>query len=133
MQPIPSVVAILVCDRIIVEEGTAKKSVIGIFTRVNAPRLPFAWPLGFYAKMTDGEGEYKFRVAVVCANDNRPVAGLDLTPVNISDRLHSVELALNLPPVPFERAGRYEFQLYGNDVFLGHVTLDVRTASPEGT
>jgi len=40
------------------------------------------------------------------------------------DRLGFVELALNMPPIPFPAPDRYEFQLYGNDVYLAHITLD---------
>ena len=41
------------------------------------------------------------------------------------DRLAILELALNLPPVPMTGAGRYEFQLFADDIYLGRATLNV--------
>ena len=124
MEPIPSVIAILLCDRIIVEAVTDKKTLIGIFERINVP-APAKIPLAFYARMTDAEGEYKFRVDAVSLRNNSLVARLETSPIQIQSRLGVMELALNLPPVTFPVSGRYEFQLHGNDVFLGHVTVDV--------
>ena len=121
MEPIPSVIAILLCDSIIVEAVTDKKTLIGIF----AIPAPAKIPLAFYARMTDAEGEYKFRVDAVSLKNNSLVARLETSPIQIQSRLGVMELALNLPPVTFPVSGRYEFQLHGNDVFLGHVTVDV--------
>ena len=124
MEPIPSVIAILLCDRIIVEAETHKKTLIGIFERINVP-APAKIPLAFYARMTDAEGQYKFRVDAISLKDDRRVVRVETSRIQIESRLGVMELGLNLPPVTFPVAGRYEFQLYGNDVYLGHVTVDV--------
>jgi hypothetical protein len=125
MESIPSVIAILICDRIIVEAGTGKKSVIGVFGELRGHTLPMVVPIGFYARLTDAEGKYIFRVDVVYSNESEQIGRLETEPIAVANRLGFVELALNLPPLPFPRFGRYEFQLYGNDVYLGHVTMDV--------
>lgn len=124
MEPIPSVIAILLCDRIIVETETYKKTLIGIFDRINVP-APAKIPLAFYARMTDAEGQYKFRVDAISLGDERLLMRAETSPIQIESRLGVAEIGLNLPPVTFPVAGRYEFQLYGNDVYLGHVTVDV--------
>ena len=67
MEPVPSVIAILLCDRIIEEVGTHKKTLVGIFDRINVP-APVRMPLAFYARLTDAEGKYKFRVDVMFLN-----------------------------------------------------------------
>ncbi len=129
MEAVPSVVAILLCDRIIEEIGTHKKTLVGIFDRVNVP-APVKVPVGFYVRMTDAEGEYKFRVDVMKLTGERLIGRLETSPIMIESRLGVTEIGLNLPPVPFPSSGRYEFQLYGNDVYIGHIALDV--AGDEG-
>ena len=124
-QPIPSVLAILLCDRIITEEGTNKKTLVGIFQNLRAAKIPTAREMAFYAHLTDAEGKYKFRVEIVRLNDNQTIGRIETKEVGFTDRLAPVDLAMNLPPVPFDQVGRYEFQLYANEVYLGHISLDV--------
>jgi hypothetical protein len=45
--------------------------------------------------------------------------------INVKDRFRSVDFFLPLPPIPLPHAGRYEFQIWTNDVFLGSTFLDV--------
>ncbi len=129
MEPVPSVIAILLCDRIIEEVGTHKKTLVGIFHRIRAS-APVTMPLAFYARLTDAEGKYTFRVNVMSLTDERLVMQGEMAPVDIGNRLRIVEIGLNLPPVPFPKSGRYEFQLFGNNVYLGGATVDV--AGDEG-
>jgi hypothetical protein len=42
--PIPSVVAMLICDQVIAEQGTNKKSLIGVFEIFNALVFPTMIP-----------------------------------------------------------------------------------------
>ena len=125
MQPIPSVLAILLCEKAIEEADTTKKTLVNIINALFAPEVPVFFQLAFYARMTDCEGEYVFRVDVMRLEDPTLVARLTTPPMLTDNRLGFVELAFNLPPVPFPAYGRYEFQLYGNDVYLAHSTLDV--------
>ncbi len=124
-QPVPSVLAILLCDRIITEAGTNKKTLVGVFRTLRAAKIPISRQMGFYARLTDAEGKYKFRVEIVRLNDNQAIGRIETGELESTDRLAPVELAMNLPPVPFNQPGRYEFQLYGNEVYLGHISLDV--------
>ena len=81
--------------------------------------------MGFYARLIDAEGKYKFRVEIVRLNDNQAIGRIETIELEITDRLAPVDLAMNLPPVPFDQLGRYEFQLYANEVYVGHISLDV--------
>jgi hypothetical protein len=129
MEPVPSVIAILLCDRIIEEVGTHKKSLVGIFDRITVP-APVQMPLAFYARLTDAEGKYKFRVNVMSLSDENLVMQGETSEGEIKSRLDVTEVGMTFPPVPFPTPGRYEFQLYGNDVYLGHATVHV--AGKEG-
>lgn len=125
MPPVPSVLAILVCDSVIVESRTTKASVIGIFDTLHAPEAPFRQRVGFYARMTDAEGDYRFLVRVVYLGDEeRIVGGLETETVRAANRLGFMQLSLNLPPLTFPEFGRYEFQLFANDVYVGRATIN---------
>ena len=125
MPPVPSLLAILVCDSVIVDSQTGKPSVIGIFDNIHAVQVPFSQRLGFYARLTDAEGDYKFTVRVVYLGDEEQVvAGLETGAVHAQGRLQVLNLALNLPPVPFPKYGRYEVQLFANDVFIGRAVIN---------
>jgi hypothetical protein len=121
---LPSVLAILICDSIIVDSQTGKQSVIGIFDNIHAPKAPFFQQVGFYARVTDAKGQYKFTVRIVYLGDEEKViGGLETTGV-ARDRLEPLNLALNLPPVQFPEFGRYEFQLFANDVYIGRAVIN---------
>jgi Family of unknown function (DUF6941) len=126
MPPIPSALAILICDQVIIDAETAKKTVVGIFDSIWMQAFPAIQKLGFYARLTDLEGEYKFSLRVVrLTGDETVICGLETKPVSASNRLAIMELALNLPPVPFQCPGQYEFQLYANDEYIGRSLFNV--------
>ena len=120
--PIPSVVAMLVCDQVISEQGTGKKSLIGVFENINAPAFPTQTRLAIYAKLVDAHGRYNVLIRLVNLKDETKVADIkaDLT---VADPTASAELAINIVGIVLPVAGKYEFQLYANDVFLHRVTM----------
>lgn len=117
--------AILLCDQIIVEQGTNKKSLIGLFDRLHTQEVPATRRLGFFARLTDLEGTYNFEIRVVyLGHEEESVGTVKISDFQIQDRLGMVDIALNLPPVPFPRFGRYEFQLFADDVYLGRAVVE---------
>ena len=126
---IPSLLAILLCDQIILEQGNGKKTLVGVFDDLWSPAEPIAQKIGFFARMTDLEGNYRFAIKVVrtAAEGEIVVASVDI-PVEqpITDRLANLDIALNLPPTVFPRFGKYEFQLFSNDMCIGRAALNCR-------
>jgi hypothetical protein len=51
MNNIPSVLAIVLCDWIIIEQDTGKKTLVGLFDNLNSSAFPFLRPMGFYARL----------------------------------------------------------------------------------
>ncbi len=119
--PIPSVVAMLVCDQVIVEQGTGKKSLIGVFENVNAPAFPTPTRLAIYAKLVDASGHYDFLIRLVNLKDETKVAELKAQ-ANLDPRAPS-EFAINIIGMVLPEPGKYEFQLYANDTYLHRVTM----------
>lgn len=124
---IPSVVAMLVCDQVIMEYGTGKKSLIGIFENINAAVFPAPTRLGIYAKLVDAEGDYKFLLRLVNLKDESKVAEILADGKGIR-REGAAELILNAGLV-FPEPGKYELQLYANDAFLHRITMNAQHLS----
>ncbi len=125
---IPSLLAILLCDRVIVEQGTGKKTLVGIFEDLWSAAEPTTAQIGFFARMTDLEGQYVFAIKIVriaaegeiVVGDAKLGAGQPIT-----DRLLSLDIAVNAP-VAFPNFGKYEFQLFANDMYIGRAVLNFR-------
>jgi len=125
MNPIPSVQAMLICEKIIEEAETRKKSLINIFSGIKSTGLPSVLSMGLYARLTDGEGSYQFRFDIIHLPSDEKIASATLPALPVTDRLAPMEVVVVIPQIKFEKIGKYEFQMYADDVFLGHVSVDV--------
>jgi hypothetical protein len=123
--PIPTLLAFIVCDTVIQDAATNKRTLVGVFDRVQSAVAPLAInSLGLYAKLVEGSGKYEIRVRLVNLKDESPVmeikAGADW--INPDEPM---EMAFNFQGIPVPAFGTYEFQLYANDIFLGRAILKV--------
>jgi hypothetical protein len=123
--PLPSVLAILLCDQIIIDVETGKKTLVGVFEGLRAEKYPIGQKMAFYARLTDLEGHYKFVVRIVRLDgDKEELMGGAEAEYTAKHQLAILEIALNLPPVPFSGPGRYEFQLFADEIYIGRATLN---------
>jgi hypothetical protein len=119
MAPKPEVKAFLLCDYVLHEAGTNKKSLIGIFEQVNSPRFPFRHgKMSVYANIADAHGTYELSLRLVRLRDGNVLLEAKGMKVQVADPLQVSELGVNLEGVVFEEPGKYEFALYANDQFL---------------
>ena len=106
--------AIILSDMVIREQGTGKVSIIGAFTRLNAPSFPFLSP--------------PFAVTVLLLNISGPIERIPIiVRIEATDSAHVVtsvtghftvpaeitkddviEIVAPIPPSPFPYAGKYE-------------------------
>lgn len=111
----PSIQALLVCDTVIEDTMTRKKSLIGLFTHLQAFTFPFQHPqLGVYFCLTDAQGTYQFDIDLVYLNTDQLIAKASLPGVDIADRLEISDFGINIPALMFPAPGRYEFRLSVN-------------------
>jgi hypothetical protein len=125
--PKPKVNAMLICDSIITEAGTNKKSLIGIFENINAFKFPCVhYMLAVYIKLTDANGGYFFRLELVDLDNEAPIGKGEMPdPVNIDNPLVTHDLVFSLGNLKFEHPGKYEFRIYANDEILGQKAFHV--------
>ncbi|MGC3975018.1 MAG: hypothetical protein QM771_11625 [Nitrospira sp.] len=113
--PNPSIQAFLVCDSVIEDSLTKKKSLIGIFTHLQAASFPFQHhQLGLYFCLTDAEGTYHLEIDLVYVNSDQLVCRASLPDIAIHDRLQIADFGINIPALLFPAPGRYEFRLRMN-------------------
>ncbi|MGP8246807.1 MAG: DUF6941 family protein [Bryobacteraceae bacterium] len=125
MATVPSVLAILICEQIIVDQSQ-KKTLVSLFEKLHVPGFPVAQRLGFFARITDTEGDYTFTVRIVHLEDTEELVGqMEFPQIHLTDRLAVVDVAINVPAVVFPKPGHYEFQVYANDQYIGRAKMEV--------
>lgn len=131
LHTIPKLNAMLICDQIIVEAGTGKKSLIGIFENIGVSKFPcIHYLLNVYVKFTDAEGLYQFKLELVDLITNE-VVGFGETPeVNLPDKLQSYDLPFTLRGINFKHPGKYEFRIYANKHLFGQKFFTVAQINP---
>lgn len=130
ISPLPVCRALLLADSILVEADSHKKSLIGVYTRVAARRLPFRRVIHAYAQLADAHGEYVFDVAVVNLQSEHIVSRGEIGPVAADDPLLPVELVVHLPCRFFDY-GNYELRLmHEGRVFASRVLTVAEPVSP---
>lgn len=129
-QPSPVVKAFLVCDQIIHDIQTGKKSVIGIFHEVRAARFPAVHPtLWIYSNLTNGHGRYQFEIRLL-DSENKLLGSGTPPPLDIPSPLQTIELAAQLRNVQLPEKGTYVFELRANKEVLATKSIKVLEATP---
>ena len=121
----PVVKSFLIADTVIHDRIAGKWSIIGVFDRVMAPQFPVIHPtLAFYLKLGDVQGKYKIKVEFRDSADARKglIEGIE---IDVKVAAQSFEVGFHAPPLPLEKPGKYQFQLFVNDEFIASAPLDV--------
>jgi hypothetical protein len=129
--PQPVLKAFLICDQVIHDGQTGKKSLIGVFHELRADRFPAVHPvLWIYANLTDAHGTYTFEIRLVDVERNN-VLGKGTPPqIQIPGPLQTTELSAQLRNVQLPGPGTYEFQLLVNGELLA--TKAIRVTKVQG-
>jgi hypothetical protein len=132
--PVPKTNAMLICDYVITERGTNKKSLIGVFENIGAVQFPCThYQLSVYIKLTEAQGGYRFRLELVDLKNDTMIGKSQMPePIQISNPLMTHELVFNLRGLRFPHAGEYEFRIFANDRIFGQKTFIVNEIKPGG-
>jgi hypothetical protein len=127
--PSPIVLAMVLCDRAIIEQGTNKKTLVGIFHRVNASTFPAPQQLFMYVQLTDAQGTYIFRIDVVDVDRDNILGTVTSNSLEVPNRLEPFDFVFPLTMV-IPAPGLYEFRFYANDVFLSSISFMAQGTNP---
>jgi hypothetical protein len=119
--PIP--VAILLCDQVITEKETGKKSIIGVFDRIWARTFPVTHKsAAIYIRIADAEGSYDMRIQYVKVDTQEVLdEATGRLEVQLSERYGEADFAVPLSAIMIPEPGYYEFRLFLNGQFFQKV------------
>ena len=122
----PEVLAMILCDLVITDAETNKKSLIGLFDRIETTVFPcILRDLHVYLSLTDGHG--RLPVVLSCVpSDGSDALFRGQVVVEFRDPLQVVELHFVFPNARFPHAGEYRFQLCAGGSLLRDRKLLVR-------
>ncbi len=125
-RPTPDVLALIVCDQIITDRLTGKQSLIGMFSKVHAPRFPASHAqLSVFVAMTDGHGKTALVIRVVDSNEDRPPIVEGKGAVDFKSPRAIAHLALQFHGLTFPVPGEYRVQLWSHEQLLREARLEL--------
>lgn len=111
----PMGLALVLCDSIIEDRHTGKKSLIGLFDRLAANNFPCSHPhLSILVSLTSGKGEYDCQI--VCQNiETGEFAFRGEGKFQLQSPTQIVDIAFNFHGVRFPSPGIYNLQFLVDD------------------
>lgn len=129
-KPNPSGLAIVICDQIIEDKQTNKKSLIGIFNNINAASFPCRHPqVSVFVSLTEGRGECAARLRIANEETDEVVADVN-GPIQFPDIHSVVELVFNLVGLVFPSPGLYSIEFYCDDALVLERRFHVTHSQP---
>jgi hypothetical protein len=126
MQLKPILKAMLLCDQTIVEEGTRKRSLVGLFDRIKVSKCPTIHPaMSIYVQFREVEGTFKFTLELFDLEEGKSLNSAEIRDFKVLDRSRDCELVFNLLSVKFGHPGDYEFRIYIDDFIFGQKSFRV--------
>ena len=124
--PKPILKAFLVCDMTLIEEGTHKRSLIGLFDRIKTSKFPSTHPaMSIYVQFREIEGVFNFTLELFDIEENRSMHRAVISDFRVENRSSDCELVFNLLQLRFPHAGDYEFRIYLSDMVFGQKSFKV--------
>ena len=116
----PYLLAIVVCDNVIIDERSKKKTLVGLFDSINSRAFPANHPaLSIFVRVIDAEGLYSFRFDYVNVEDDTLINRAVIPDVTIPDRLIAHDLVMEVPGIGIPKPGEYEFRIFANERYIG--------------
>ena len=122
----PILKAMLLCDTTILEEGTHKRTLVGLFDRIKASQFPTAHPaMSVYVQFREIEGTFDFSLELYDLSEEKTLNRAMIQNFQVQERSRDCELVFNLMAVKFDHPGDYEFRIYVNDFIFGQKSFKV--------
>ena len=116
--PTPSGLAIVVCDQIIEDKLTGKKSLIGIFNQIATNSFPCRHSrMGVFVSLTEGRGSCAARLRVAHEEKGDVVAEVK-GQIQFPDIHTVVELNFDMVGLLFPHPGLYSIEFYCDDALV---------------
>jgi hypothetical protein len=126
----PLGVAMVICDRVIIEAGTGNKTLVSTFNTIHSQGFPCLHPrLSIYVSLTNGQGEKNVKLSLRDMNGH---SHFDMGgPVRFENPNHVVELVFNIRNLPVPAPGVYSFEISADDEYVCEVKFNAAKQSEE--
>lgn len=117
-KPSPLPLAMLICDSVIEDKKTGKKSVIGMFNSISTPKIPCTHPLmNIFLVLTEGNGEYNISLRCVKLDSEEPIMNLEGR-IAFRNPQQIIECNYEISGLKIPVFGGYRFDVYCNDSLM---------------
>lgn len=108
--------ALVVCERVIIEQGTGNKTLVGVFNAITSPVFPAVHPfLSIYLSLTNGSGSKNVELRLVRG------AGVVIaasSTVEFDTPNAVVEIIYRFRNVAFLEPGMHSFEVYADEELI---------------
>lgn len=130
----PTLISLLICDQVIDDRMTNKKSAIGLFNTIFTPSLPMRiQQFAVMATLTEITSRTPLELRLVRDSDNEALLRTHGN-VTAPSPLAMVDLVFSLHGARLDQPGQYAFELWAGDQLLGrrrfHVVHRPQSAKP---
>lgn len=124
-KPKPVPLALVICDQIIEDRMTGKKTLVGLFNSIAARNFPCTHGLmSVFVSMTDGHGKYECEL--VCRDEDTGDAILQTKgPIEFASPAVVVDMVFALQGVAFPKPGLYAFEFYCDEELVAERKFNV--------
>lgn len=111
-KPIPKPLAMIICDTVIHDRKTGKKSLINMFDNINATKVPCIHNrLNVYVSLTEGHNDYNGMLRCIYEDENKTVGELR-GPIVFKTPHQIVEFNFEIAGLSIPKHGNYRFDFY---------------------
>jgi hypothetical protein len=130
-KPKPIPLTMLICDSIIDDRLSGKKSLIGIFNNIATAELPCRHQtLYVYCVLTEGMGQYEGALRCIHLESNKTIINLT-GPIQFPNPLATVEFIFDIKNIVLEQEGIYVFELLCDNQPIISRKLNVSKIKPK--
>ncbi|MFH1037487.1 MAG: hypothetical protein V1789_02315 [PVC group bacterium] len=110
--------ALIVCDEVIEDKKTSKKSLIGMFNRIVVKEFPCKHPrLHVFVSLTGGRGEHKVDLRCINQSTRKPLFGAT-GKIGFNNPNAIIEVDFDLQNAVFPEPGNYAFEFLCDDEWV---------------
>lgn len=123
--PKPVSLALVICDQIIDDRMTGKKTLVGLFNSIAARNFPCTHAsMSVFVSMTDGHGKYDCEL--VCRDEENGQPLLQTKgPIEFANPTVVVDMVFALQGVTFPKPGLYAFEFYCDEELVAERKFNV--------
>ena len=123
--------AFLVADHVYCDQGSNKYVIAGTFHQLNVSAFPsvFHKTIGVFVKLANFSGSAAVTIVFEDQFTGDALMRTQSLMISSTDPECPIEFALEVPPLPLPRPGRYVFKLLVDGAVIGSSAIDVRSLS----